>query len=490
MQPNGFNNGYSFANILKNGTIFFGGLPELGYDDGEELSDNIKRKQYGLAEKKEEFIPQDDSAGMSHFSFTDLPPGLTRVEATISTSADQSAIAPGYLEKSWQQNGRNYYHYVLENPIYPSFPIMSARYSLLLDSVKSGDGQTTNIELYYHREHNANLSRFMNGCKDAIGYLSKTFGSFPFRQMRLAESSIYTGDRNSFPDLLAYSERYGWNVSFDNPDQFDYCYFFTLCYVGNQWWLYQTAPNHTIGSEIISDGLSKYGAFLLFEKKYGIASMKKVLNNEANWYLLQRRFSFEKENPMIESKRYWEWDTKAGVILYELKELIGEDSLNASLREFHDAYAFRDKAPFAGSNDLYRFIKKRVPDSLQYYLTDSWEKITIYDNKILDANVVSLGEDKYKVQIKVSVGKTYTDSLGNDKPAAEMNDYIDIGIFAAETKDSQGHIQDHPAYLQKHRFTAGEHTIDIIVNGKPASVGIDPYGKLIDRRTDDNLKTL
>jgi len=45
-------------------------------------------------------------------------------------------------------------------------------------------------------------------------------------------------------------------------------------------------------------------------------------------------------------------------------------------------------------------------------------------------------------------------------------------------------------YLQKHRFTAGEHTIDIIVNGKPASVGIDPYGKLIDRRTDDNLKTL
>jgi hypothetical protein len=44
--------------------------------------------------------------------------------------------------------------------------------------------------------------------------------------------------------------------------------------------------------------------------------------------------------------------------------------------------------------------------------------------------------------------------------------------------------------MQKHRLTAGEHLINIIVTGKPVSVGIDPYLKLIDRIPGDNVKKL
>ena len=70
------------------------------------------------------------------------------------------------------------------------------------------------------------------------------------------------------------------------------------------------------------------------------------------------------------------------------------------------------------------------------------------------------------------------------------NKYIDIAVFAADTKNKEGRGEAHPLYIQKHRLTAGEHSIDIIVTGKPVRVGIDPYLKLIDRTPGDNMKNL
>jgi hypothetical protein len=174
------------------------------------------------------------------------------------------------------------------------------------------------------------------------------------------------------------------------------------------------------------------------------------------------------------------------LILYGLKDLIGEDSLNAAIKEFRDSFAFRNNPPYAESNDLIRFIRKRVPDS--YYLSDGWEKITVYDNKIIAATASPEGRTGwYKVHVSVSVAKTYTDSLGHDVDAGRIDDVIDIGIFGAATRDREGRTETNPLYLQKRRLTGGEHSFDIIVKGRPVSAGIDPYNKLIDRRPEDNI---
>jgi hypothetical protein len=74
--------------------------------------------------------------------------------------------------------------------------------------------------------------------------------------------------------------------------------------------------------------------------------------------------------------------------------------------------------------------------------------------------------------------------------AKTMNDYMDIGVFAADTKNKEGRSQVNPLYLRKHKLTAGQHILNIIVKGKPVRVGIDPYAKLIDRQPNDNLKDL
>jgi len=199
----------------------------------------------------------------------------------------------------------------------------------------------------------------------------------------------------------------------------------------------------------------------------------------------------DKENPLIRANQWFQWGGKAAVVLYGLKDLMGEDSLNAALRDFKNAYAFKNTPPYAGSNDLYRYLQKHVPDSLQYYLTDSWQKITLYDNSVTAAKVVATGKkNEYKVTLNINVAKDWVDNKDNYVPAKQMNDYIDIGVFAADSKNKDGRTVVNPLYLKKYKLGYGKHALVIVVNGKPVRAGIDPYNKLIDRIPDDNNKNL
>ena len=175
--------------------------------------------------------------------------------------------------------------------------------------------------------------------------------------------------------------------------------------------------------------------------------------------------------------------------MFGLRDLIGEDSINAALRDFRNEYAFKNQPPFAGANDLYRYLWKHTPDSLHYFLTDTWQKITLYDNKITSVKSIPTGnKDEYKVTLEVEAKKVWVDDKGNDIVADKMNDYIDIGVFTDGANNKEGRWETKPVYLQKYKLTAGQHTITVIVKGKPFNAGIDPYAKLIDREPNDNMK--
>ena len=60
-----------------------------------------------------------------------------------------------------------------------------------------------------------------------------------------------------------------------------------------------------------------------------------------------------------------------------------------------------------------------------------------------------------------------------------MNDYIDIGVYGKT---------DTELYCKKHKIISGINKIEIIVDDVPLEAGIDPYFKVIDQDTGDNLK--
>jgi hypothetical protein len=127
-----------------------------------------------------------------------------------------------------------------------------------------------------------------------------------------------------------------------------------------------------------------------------------------------------------------------------------------------------------------------TPDSLKYYLDDTWNKITLYDNKAEEVQAKKISEGEYEITLKIKSQKLYADETGKEENANYESDYIDIGVFAAEDKDENGRTRVNPLYIKKYKIKPGESTVTFKVKGEPVKAGIDPYNKLIDRLPDDN----
>jgi hypothetical protein len=473
----GFQNDLYGLAMLRNGFVFNGGLPALGYDEEEELGNNDDRKKFGLPEKHEVDIPHDDPLGRRSME-SGVNADLVNLDITVSTSGDQWAIAPGTLEKEWSAGGRHYFHYVQDHPrLYLPCAMASARYAIRQDTIILENARPVNLQVLYHPAHEANVPRFMAALKDGVQSYSHQFGPYPFAQMRLAEISFFGPSMNSFCQTTLNTERVGWVADMREPGLPDNIYYITAVALAEQWWGQTVAPNHTVGSQTISKGLSQYSALMLVKKKYGEDGLHEQLQREKNDYWLGgRRTHYSPENDLLHANQWYQFGAKTALVLYGLQGLIGEDSLNAALRSFKDQYAFRDGGIYAGSDDLYRTLETHVPDSLRYFLEDSWKKVCLYDNRLVEASSIALGGNKFKVILKLDLQKNYTDSTGKEHPAP-MNDYIDIGIYGKKT-----------LYFQRHRFTAGMHVLEIIVKGKPTSAGIDPNSYLIDPHQEDNRR--
>ncbi|MGL1888295.1 MAG: M1 family aminopeptidase [Reichenbachiella sp.] len=478
------NSGYS-REVVYNGTFIGTSMPSIGYSSEAELSSDEKRKEHDLPEKENDLPTYDDPYGTSMMLFND-DADLVTFEATIGTTIDQMAVAPGYLQNEWIEGDRRYFHYVQDSKISLFFSLVSADYAVFNDEAKLPDGSKVDIEIFHLATHKYNLERFSSAFKDGIEYFSEAYGPYQHRQIRLLEFPRYAGFAQSFPNTVPYSESFGWVADFSDPDDFDYGYFVTAHELAHQWWGHQVVPNYTRGSNLISESLAEYTALVLSEQRYGKANMKTFLEDELNKYLRGRAREGKKENVFIDCNRPYQWYNKGSLILYGLRDYIGDSAINHALRSFRDEYAFRENPPFAGSHDLFRHLEEVTPDSLQYYLDDTWKKITLYENKCEEATATKKEDDLFEVTIKVSSQKLYADSLGQESNANYQGDYIDVGVFAAEDRDKNGRKRTNPLYLQKHKLSPGEHTITIVVSGEPVKAGIDPFNKLIDRRKDDN----
>ena len=485
----GFQNGLYAVQNLRNGWVFTGGLPELGYDDDDELSSPYERRKYHLPPKgEEEDIPQDDPVGIRTLK-AGKSAHLMSLDVTVSTSGDQVAVGQGDLVGQWKKDGRNYFHYVLDHPgSYPPVAVFSARYVCVMDTVDIG--HVVSIRIYHDPAHGVNVQRLMAGYKDALRYFSRVYGPYPYNSISVVEGNTYANQQGSLATLDMLNENYGWNANFTSPDQFDYCYFVAARLTAQQWWRFRVAPNETEGCLDIPEGLAWYDALVMAEHKYGKDNMQWILREQVWPYLFLHRRQEKGDAPLIRSNHWFSFNGKAALELYALRDLIGEDSMDAALRELRDSFAYRVQGPYAGANDLFRCLKMHTPDSVQYFLTDSWLRNRFYDNRVTGLSMQPTGRpDEYKVVLDVHVEKEWIEENGDRKPAAGMADYIDIGVFGHSTVNkATGRGRVNPLYLHRYKLTAGEHRITAVVHGKPEWAGIDPYSKLLDFKPADNIK--
>lgn len=487
--PKGFKNSDAGTAIVYNGTFFNSMiLPSIGYNEQVELSENKVRKKYNLPEKPRMADVHDTLARNNNYISNDAD--WIDFECVISTSKDQIAIAPGYLQKEWEQEGRKYFHYKMDSKILNFYSFLSAKYEIKKDKWTNpfNSANEVAIEIYYHKGHEYNVDRMINGIKKSLDYYTANFSLYQHKQVRILEFPRYATFAQSFPNTIPFSEGIGFIAKIDDkdPESIDYPFYVTAHEVAHQWWAHQVIGANAQGSTVMSETMSQYSALMVMEKEFGSQAMKKFLKYEMNQYLQGRAREGKKELPLIlcENQQYIHYN-KGSIIMYALKDYIGEDSLNAALKKYIQKVAFQEP-PYTTSIEFISFLKDATPDSLKYIINDMFETITLFENKTTKCSYTKNEQGKFVVKISIESKKMKADSVGKLKDVV-IADYIDIGVFGEKKTNSKK--EETILYLKKHKIDKNKMDFEIIVDEEPLSCGIDPLNKLIDRTPDNNKKS-
>jgi len=486
----GFRDGGERPELAYSGTFFDSGyFPTIGYDTNFELSDPRRRREQHLGPVQD--LPQrGDPLGSRTNLFVKQSDWIT-YNTVVSTSDHDSegkpqvAIAPGYLQRDWHQNGRHYFAYSMgDTRIADFYAYVSARYDVKRD-VYQGVNGPINIEVYYDPHHPYDVDDMIASSKAGLAYYEKNYSPFQFKQFRIMEYPRYRNFAQSFPNTVPYTEP-GFLGRVVNPQEdIDRTYFVTAHELAHQWWGHQLIGGAVAGSNMMSEALAEYSALRIAEHKYGDDQMHKFLKHELDGYLRGRAGESRKEPPIVLVQREaYVWYQKGSLVLYGLSDFIGEDKLNLALHNFLMQYRYANATdnqdePYPDTRQFVAALRAQTPPEYQYYITDAFENIVLYDNKALTATYVQTPDKKYKVTLTVQARKFKSDGSGNETPMP-LADYVDIGVFSGK-KDHEKAL-----YLKKEKITQEKNTFEIIVDQLPTRAGIDPINKLIDRIPDDN----
>ena len=417
----GFKDGNERPEFAYSGTFFDTSyFPTIGYDLNIELDDPRRRREEHLPEQ--ELLPhRGDPEGAATNLFT-LHADWVSYHTTVSTADDQIVLSPGYLTREWHANGRHYFTYDMGDVrTLDFFSYISARYDVKRE-MYPGAANLVAIEVYYNPAHTYDVDDMIAASKAGLAYFEKNFSPFQFRQYRILEFPRYRTFAQSFPNTIPFSEGIGFIGRVEKPNDIDFAYFVTAHELGHQWWAHQLIGGHVEGSNMLAETLAEYSALMVMQQKYGRDNMHRFLKHELDRYLRGRAGEIRRERPVIlVQNEPYVWYQKGGQVMYTLADYIGEDKVNLALHNFLMRYRYANandsqSGPYPDTREFVAALRAQTPADLQYFISDAFENIVLYDNKAVSASVTPTPDGKYKVTLGVQVRKVQSDGSGNESP--------------------------------------------------------------------------
>lgn len=455
--------------------------PSIGVDQNGLLSDRAKRRKYGLPAQLR--APRLEDVTARQWNLLGRDADWVTADITVSTTPDQTPMAPGYKVFDRIENGRRVARFVTEAPILRFFSIQSAAYAVKTERYKGVD-----LSIYFHPAHQWNVDRMIRALKVGLDYNQSQFGPYQFRQVRILEFPAYADFAQSFANTIPYSENLGWIVDARDPNKIDMTTYVTAHELAHQWWAHQVIGADVQGATMLDETLAQYSALMTMETLSGETGVRKFLRFELDRYLRARGGDKVEELPLerVENQPYIHY-RKGSLVMYRLKEELGAGKVNAALRTFLERHKFKG-APYPTSRELVDLFRAQARPDQQDLITDLFQKITLYDLRVISARSARRPDGRTDVAITYEAHKVYADGQGREKEAP-MTDVVDFGVFRSDPQKEQFSAKDVMT-VQRMAVKSGVHTVTLTVDGAAAFAGIDPYNKLIDRKPDAHIRAL
>jgi uncharacterized protein YihD (DUF1040 family) len=236
---------------------------------------------------------------------------------------------------------------------------------------------------------------------------------------------------------------------------------------------------------MLVESFAQYSALLVMERTYGKEQVRRFLKYELDQYLRSRGADVKEELPLarVENQPYIHYQ-KGTLVMYWLRDLVGEEVVNRSLSQLLHEHAFH-AAPYANTQDFLRILRAEAGLQHASAIDDLFEKITLYDVKARNAKATRLPNGHWQVTFDVDARKLYADGRGRETEAP-LDEPFDFGVFTIEP-GKEGFAAASVLRAERRQLASGASTFVFETDSEPRFVGVDPYNKRIDRNSDDNV---
>jgi ABC-type transport system involved in multi-copper enzyme maturation permease subunit len=313
-----------FNAIVENGSFMRISryYPTIGYQANNEIEDKGKRTEFKLGKQSD--LKKLEAPEVFKKDFINL-------NMLISTERDQTAVGTGDLIHHYSKNNRNYFRYKAENIPF-RFAVSSAKYQIKTTVYKG-----IAINIFYNEKHTENVNHLIHNAKITLDYCTQNFGKYPFKTINFAEVSSFTKGfaATAYPSSIFMTEDLLFHANINSDQNQDVINELAGHELSHLWWgNSQIDPDDREGAVMLTETLAMYTEMMLYKKMHGKEKMMERINvhqqiydNEKGLSEIQPLYKVTGENTHISY-------SKGAVAIVKLSEIIGEDKVNAALKNF------------------------------------------------------------------------------------------------------------------------------------------------------------
>ncbi len=400
-------------------------------------------------------------------------PDVDRVafHAVVGTAQDQTAIAPGVLRRSWEEDGRRYFEYVTDAPIVNEYAFFSADYE-----VSEAAWNDVLIQFYHQRGHGRNVEGMLEAAQASLDRYSEWFGPYQHKVLRFVERPGLGVGLHADAVNIGFEEGFALMDPSRDLRGLDLPYSVVAHEIAHQWWGTDLRPAFLPGAPVLSESIAQYAAMRVVESALGEPALERLrsfMRTETQVPPLRAG------PPLFRAFGWFDAYRKGPFALYALGEYIGHDAVDRALQRLLEEHR-NGTPPLPTSRDLIQALRAETPQEFQPLLLDLFVGNTFWDIEATGASSTETETGEWRVSVDVRVAKVVADQDGVESEVP-TEDWVEVAVYAAGASAS-----DPPQYLERHYVGEVEQTIDLVVPMRPSRVGVDPRFLLIDWDIDDN----
>lgn len=266
--------------------------------------------------------------------------------AIVSTEADQTAFAPGMLERQWRTGARHYGQYRMPSKMLPYFAFASGRYEI----ARSQAGAVP-IELYYDARHAANVAGTLASARDSLNLFAGLLGAYPFGVLRMVEVAGSVDAAQAFPGMVVICE--SSELTRDMEAGTRHSLQFMLAHeIAHEWFAHQMIGADAPGANMLTESVAQYLALIELERTAGREVALKAVEWDLDAYLKARPHALGLERALsTEEGEDFLYYHKGAVAFWLLGRELGDSVMTEVLSRFLADYRFKP-APYPTAAEL------------------------------------------------------------------------------------------------------------------------------------------